>query len=99
MKFTIANTQSKIYTKKKHKLMYHLINETNDLEEAVLNSYPKVGKLIDFLKIQKGCYFSRITGSGSACIGIFSDIKSAILTKKLIKLNFPNYWSVVSKSI
>ena len=62
-KFTIANTQSKIFTKNKHKLMYHLINETNDLEEAVLNSYPKVGKLIDFLKIQKGCYFSRITGS------------------------------------
>jgi len=98
-KFTIANTQSKIFTKNKHKLMHHLINETNDLEEAVLNSYPKVGKLIDFLKIQKGCYFSRITGSGSACIGIFSDIKSAILTKKLIKLKFPNYWSVVSKSI
>ena len=81
----------------------HLINflkkENNDLEKTVIKFYPKIGKIINFIKIQDGCYFSRITGSGSACIGIFSDTKTAILTQKLIKLKFPKCWCVVSKTI
>ena len=82
---------------------WHLINflkkENNDLEKTVIKFYPKIGKIINFIKIQDGCYFSRITGSGSACIGIFSDMKTAILTQKLIKLKFPKCWCVVSKTI
>ena len=61
--------------------------------------YPKIKKLINFIRIQNGCYFSRITGSGSACIGVFSNAVEANLTKKLISLKFPKYWSVVSKTI
>ena len=59
----------------------------------------KIGKIINFIRSQNDCFFSRITGSGSACIGIFSNVKSAVLTKKLIKLKFPNYWCAVSKTI
>ena len=56
-------------------------------------------KLINLTKSQKGCYFSRITGSGSACIGIFSNMKNAIYAQKLIKLKYPKYWCAVSKTI
>ena len=59
----------------------------------------EVKKVINFVKIQNGCYFSRITGSGSACIGIFSSMQTAVFTQKLIKLKFPKYWCVVSKTI
>jgi len=76
-----------------------LKNENNDLEKTVTNIYPKVKKIIDFIKSQKGCYFSRITGSGSACIGIFSNMKNAIYAQKLIKLKYPKYWCTVSKTI
>ena len=48
---------------------------------------PKIKEVIDYIKSQKGCYFSRITGSGSACIGIFSNMRNAIYAKKLIKIN------------
>ena len=61
--------------------------------------YPKVKKIVDYIKTQKGCYFSRITGSGSACIGIFSNIQNALSAQKLIKLKYPKYWCAVSKSI
>ena len=98
-KFSNSSDKLRINLNTNKKLIYYLINEKNDLEPAVVNKYPKVGKLVNILKIQKGCYFSRITGSGSACIGIFSDVESAILSQKLIKSKFPNYWSVVSKSI
>ncbi len=100
--------KNKNFTSLKYKFNHSLINtrliktlkkENNDLEAAAIKSYPRIGKLIDFIKIQKGCYFSRITGSGSACIGIFSNMKRALYTKKLIKLKFPKYWVVVSKTI
>jgi 4-diphosphocytidyl-2-C-methyl-D-erythritol kinase len=83
----------------KKKLINFLIRSNNDLEAAVIGFYPKIRKIIDLIKSQNGCYFSRISGSGSACIGIFSNKRSAIYTQKLIKLKFPKYWCVVSKTI
>ena len=83
----------------KKKLINILKNENNDLEKTVIKIYPKIGKIINFIESQKGCYFSRITGSGSACVGTFSTISNAIYAKKLIKEKYPNYWCVVSKTI
>ena len=88
-----------MFQKNKKILIKSLIGENNDLEEAAIKLYPAIGSLINLIKIQKGCYFSRITGSGSACIGIFKDMKTAINAKKLIKRKFPKYLSLVSKTI
>ena len=73
--------------------------EGNDLQETVIKLYPKVKKIINYIKSLNGCYFSRITGSGSACIGIFSNIQNANIAKRLIKIKYPNYWCAVSKTI
>ena len=85
--------------KNNRQLIDLLKNENNDLEKTVVKLYPKIGKIISYIKSQKGCYFSRITGSGSACIGIFSNMKNAIYAQKLLKLKYPKYWSAVSKTI
>ena len=85
--------------KNNRQLIDFLKNENNDLEKTVIKLYPKIGKIISCIKSQNGCYFSRITGSGSACFGIFSNMKNAIYAQKLIKLKYPKYWSVVSKTI
>ncbi len=98
-KFTFSKSQSNYYTQNKKKLINFLKKERNDLEEIVVKFYPKVGKIIDFIRLQNNCYFSRITGSGSACIGIFSNQKSAVSAKKLIRSKFPNHWCFVSKTI
>ena len=98
-KFTILRPQSNFYIKDKNKLINFLKNENNDLEKTTIKFYPKIRKIISFIKSQNGCYFSRITGSGSACIGIFSNMKSAVFAQKFLKLKFPNYWCVVSKTI
>jgi 4-diphosphocytidyl-2-C-methyl-D-erythritol kinase len=87
------------YVKNNKKLINLLKNENNNLERTVIKIYPKIKKIIKYIKSQEGCHFSRITGSGSACIGIFSNMKNAIYAKKLIKLKYPNYWCVVSKTI
>ena len=83
----------------KKKLIKFLKNEKNDLEDTVVKIYPKVGRLISFLKSVKGCHFSRITGSGSACIGIFSNLKNTIYAQKMVRSKYPNYWTSVSKTI
>ena len=95
----LLKPKSFFYIKDNKKLINFLKNENNDLETTVIKIYPKIKKIIDYIKSQKGCYFSRITGSGSACFGIFSNMQHAISVQKLIKLKYPKYWCAVSKSI
>ena len=98
-KISLLKSQSSFYLKNNKKLINFLKNEHNDLEKVVTKVYPKINEIINYIKSQKGCYFSRITGSGSACIGIFSNMKNAIYAQKLVKLKYPKYWCVVSKTI
>ena len=98
-KINLLKPQSYFYLKNNKKLINFLKNEHNDLEKVVTKVYPKINEIINYIKSQKGCYFSRITGSGSACIGIFSNMKNAIYAQKLVKLKYPKYWCVVSKTI
>ena len=98
-KISFAKRQPSFSAISNKKLINFLKSEHNDLEKVVIKIYPKVKKIIDYIKSQKGCYFSRITGSGSACIGIFSNMKNAIYAQKLIKLKYPKYWCAVSKTI
>ena len=98
-KISLLKPQFFFYLKNNKKLINFLKNEHNDLEKVVTKVYPKINEIINYIKSQKGCYFSRITGSGSACIGIFSNMKNAIYAQKLVKLKYPKYWCVVSKTI
>ena len=98
-KISRLKPQSHFYVKNNSQLINFLKKEHNDLEKTVTRIYPKIKKIIYYIKSQKGCYFSRISGSGSACIGIFSNMKSATYAQKLIKLKYPKYWSAVSRTI
>ena len=48
---------------------------------------------------KKGCYFSRMTGSGSVCYGVFKSEKTAKAALNRIKLKYPRYWLSVAKTI
>ena len=98
-KISLSTPQSFFRIKNNKKLINLLKNENNDLEKTVIKIFPKIKKIIEYIKSQKGCYLSRITGSGSACIGIFSSMKNTINAQKLTKLKYPKYWCVVSKTI
>ena len=87
----------KISSKKKY--IKFLINETNDLQKIVEKKHKKIKNVLNLIKLQKNCLFSRMTGSGSVCFGVFSNRKSASMAFKVLKKKFPNYWSVLTKSI
>ena len=97
--FSTGETYELKNFKNKQKLINLLKNENNDLQKTVIKIYPKIETLLNLILKQQGCYFSRITGSGSACIGVFSNIILAKRANNLIKKIFPKYWSVVSKTI
>ena len=83
----------------KNNLINILKNDQNDLQTIVENKNKKIKDLIYQLSIQKNCLFSRMSGSGSTCYGVFQNLRSAKRAKKMLKKYYPNYWSVVSKTM
>ena len=83
----------------KNKFINFLKNQRNDLQIIVEKKHSVIKKLNMEIKKLKGCYFSRMSGSGSACYGIFNSQKSAKIALKKIKLIFPNYWYAVAKTV
>ena len=73
--------------------------EGNDLESIVIKKFHIIKKVINFISLQPGCYFSRMTGSGSVCFGMFKNQRLANSGLKSIKKKFPKYWCVVTKTI
>jgi len=76
-----------------------LMNEANDLQMIVEKKHKKIQIILNLIKTQKNCLFSRMTGSGSVCFGVFNNRQSARLAVKALKKKFPNDWCVLTKSI
>ena len=93
----LKNDLSKIRSKRKY--IQFLQSENNDLQSIVEKKYPQIKKILNLLKTQKNCLFSRMTGSGSVCFGVFADKNSAKLSLRAIKKKFPNYCYIIAKSI
>ena len=83
----------------KSKMVDKLKSEMNSLENIVISRFPLIKKVLKELSLLKKCEFSRITGSGSACFGLFLNKKDALLGLKLIKRRFPKFWCVLSRTI
>ena len=73
--------------------------ENNFLEKVVISKFPLVKKILKELELVKNCEFSRLTGSGSACFGLFLNKRDGALALKQIKKRFPKFWCVLSKTI
>ena len=83
----------------KVKMVQFLKNKKNSLEKIVLSKFPKIKKILNEIGKINNCQFSRVTGSGSACFGLFLTKKSADIGLKKIKKKFPKYWCVTGKTI
>ena len=90
--------QSKFLISKK-KYIDFLTNSTNDLQLIIEKKYPVIRNLLFEIRQTKGCYFSRMTGSGSVCYGVFQSKKRAIAALNKIKSKYPTYWTTFTKTI
>ena len=96
-KFIIKNSIYENGTKKN--VIKNLIKEQNSLEKIVVSKFPIIRNVLIELKKLNKCLFSRVTGSGSACFGVFLSKKSADLGLKKIRKKFTKFWCVVGKTI
>ncbi len=83
----------------KQKFMKFLIEKNNDLQKVVEKKYPIIKRILKDIGQLEGCYFSRLTGSGSVCYGVFKSRKAAKSALSKVKLKYPKYWSSFAKTI
>jgi 4-diphosphocytidyl-2-C-methyl-D-erythritol kinase len=85
--------------KNKAALINQIFNLKNDLQSIVEKKYPVIQKLLLNISNEKGCYFSRMTGSGSACYGLFRDKLSSKVALKRLRKKYPKFWFSIAKTI
>ncbi|MEL0117072.1 MAG: hypothetical protein VW739_05105, partial [Pelagibacteraceae bacterium] len=69
------------------------------LENIVRKKYKKIDNLIKLISTQKNCLFARMTGSGSACFGLFLNAKSAQIALHSIRKKYGKDYCFFAKSI
>ena len=99
----------KIYSKKnkfnlyklntKKKFIAHILAQKNELQSIVEKKHPIVKKLLIDISMKKGCYFSRMSGSGSVCYGLFSKESNAKKALNKIKTKYPKFWFSIAKTV
>ncbi len=76
-----------------------LINSRNDLQLIVEKNYKILGKLLLNMNKFRGCHFSRMTGSGSTCYGLFVNKNSSLVALKKLRKKYPKFWYSIAKTI
>ena len=71
----------------------------NDLQFIVEKKYPIIKKILKDIKKQKGCCFSRMTGSGSVCYGLFINQITAKKAINNLKKEYPKLWFSLAKTV
>ena len=87
----------KISTKKN--FVDYILNNKNQLQPIVEKKYPITKKLVKVINNEKGCYLSRMSGSGSVCYGLFNNERTAKKALNKIKNRYPKFWFSVAKTV
>jgi len=87
----------KINTKKN--FISYISTKKNELQSIVEKKYPKIKTLLKDISIEKGCYFSRMSGSGSVCYGLFNSESNAKKAFTKIKTRYPKFWLSIAKTV
>ena len=83
----------------KKSFLDYLSKNRNDLQFIVEKEYPLFKTLLRDIEKEKGCYFSRMTGSGSVCYGLFDDIIVAKKALNKLKNKYPKFWVSLAKTV
>lgn len=70
----------------------------NDLEEPALALRPEIGDALRRLRGTPGCLLARMSGSGSACFGVYPTRIVAEAAAGVIGKDRPNWWIAVTEA-
>ena len=83
----------------KKKFINHILAQKNELQLIVEKKYPIIKKLLTDISGEKGCFFSRMSGSGSVCYGLFNSEIDAKKAFNKIKAKYPKFWFSIAKTV
>ena len=83
----------------KNKFTNHILAQKNELQFIVEKKYPIIKTLLIDIRTKKGCYFSRMSGSGSVCYGLFNNESNAKKALNKIKTKHPKFWFSIAKTV
>lgn len=69
----------------------------NDLELGARELSPHIAPMVDALAQADGCTLARMSGSGSACFGIFADMDAAQAATQKLRSAQPEWWVCASR--
>ena len=75
------------------------MDQKNELQSIVEKKYPPIKTLLKDISTKKGCYFSRMSGSGSVCYGLFNSESNAKKALNKIKYKYPKFWFSIAKTV
>lgn len=73
-------------------LLAWLLERHNDLERPASQIEPEIPAIIQRIRSQPGCRLARMSGSGSACFGVFDSQEEAHLAAHHLQILFPDAW-------
>jgi len=83
----------------KKSFIKYILEQNNELQSIVEKEYPSIKILLKDINIEKGCYFSRMSGSGSVCYGLFNNESNAKKALNKIKIKHPKFWFSIAKTV
>ena len=98
-KYSTPISNSRLSKIKSKNFLDIVFTNSNDLENIVRKKYKKIDTLIKLITIQKNCLFARMTGSGSACFGLFLNPKSAQIALHSIRKKYGKDYCFFAKCI
>jgi len=77
----------------------YILEQNNELQSIVEEEHPSIKILLKDINTEKGCYFSRMSGSGSVCYGLFNNESNAKKALNKIKTKHPKFWFSIAKTV
>ena len=88
-----------VRTNTKKKFIKYILSKKNELQIIVEKKYPIVKTLLSDISVEKGCHFSRMSGSGSVCYGLFDSESNAKKALYKLKSKYPKFWFSIAKTV
>ena len=73
-------------------------NTYNALTRPGILLCPEIGEVLNALRSQDGCFSAFMTGSGSACVGMFSRSDQAEAAEAILKKRFPRAFCAITQN-
>jgi 4-diphosphocytidyl-2-C-methyl-D-erythritol kinase len=77
-------------------LLRWLAAQRNDLEAPAIGIAPEIAEVLRTIGALTGCRLARMSGSGSACFGLFDTVRAATAAMRALANAQPDWWARAS---